>query len=267
MAAYLVDNPPTRRQFRATRRAKPSGVIVVHTAENTPDTIGPDSGAEAVARFIKNRSDPGSYHLLADSDSWLHLVPLSAEAYGDGTGSNPHAVHISVATTAARWPSLSSAWRNGAIHQLALAAAHASAWLKAEHGITVPARRISRVQSDLGVPGFISHAERDPARRSDPGAHFPWDRFLSTYERLTQEDDDMPTPAEIARAVWEYRDTSRHPAVAHQLLVSTFGQARTAALNAGGADPAGFAQAVVETFPPDFARQVADELGRRLAAK
>ena len=40
------------------------------------------------------------------------------------------------------------------------------------------------------VTGFISHGERDPGRRSDPGAGFPWDEFL---ERFAEK---MLTPAQ-----------------------------------------------------------------------
>ena len=74
------------------RRARPSGVTVLHTAENVIDLVGPDTGAEAVAAFIRTRTTPGSYHDLVDRDSALQLVPYGAEAYQDGTGSNPYAL-------------------------------------------------------------------------------------------------------------------------------------------------------------------------------
>ena len=60
--AWLDQHPPVRRQYRDPRRAAPSGVIVVHTAENVMDAVGSDTGAENVARFIQTRADPGSYH-------------------------------------------------------------------------------------------------------------------------------------------------------------------------------------------------------------
>lgn len=193
MAAYLVDNPPRRSQYRRPRRAAPSGLIVVHTAESTPDTIATDGGAEAVARFIRNRSDPGSYHDLVDSDSVLNLVPYDAEAFGDGTGSNPHAYSVSVATTAAWWPLAPKAWREGAVRNAARAARGYAMWLQARSGIVIPARRVTRGESERRVPGFISHAERDPTRRSDPGRAFPWDDFLAFYAGQTQEDDVIGT--------------------------------------------------------------------------
>lgn len=185
--AYLLEHPPARSQFRRVRREEPSGVVVIHTAENTPDVVATDGGAEAVARFIRTRQDPGSYQVIADSDSRLQLVPWDMEAYQDGTGSNPHAVGLSVATRADWWPWAPQAWRDGAIEQLAQAAAEYARWLHARRGIVIPPRRITRAESERRIPGFISHGERDPGRRTDPGAHFPWDRFLHRYAQLTAD--------------------------------------------------------------------------------
>lgn len=188
--AWLDDHEPARDQFRCPRRERPSGVMVVHTAENTPDFVAFDGGAEAVANFIRGRTTPGSYHDLADSDSLIQLVRYTCEAYQDGTGSNPHAWGGSVATRADVWPLAPQAWRDGAITQLATGAARYAKWAKTTYGIVIPARRITRAQSEARTPGFISHAERDPARRSDPGDAFPWEQFLTTYARLMGQEDD-----------------------------------------------------------------------------
>jgi len=180
MTAYLIKHPPRIRQFRA-RGTTPSGVVVVHTAESAPDWIGADAGAEQVARFIQNRTTYGSYHDLCDSDSIVQLVPYDQQAYGDGTGSNPHAYHVSAATQAAKWNRATPAWREATVRNMAKAAARYARWLKAEHGITIPARKITRAQSDARVPGFLAHGDRDPSRRTDPGESFPWDEFLAEY--------------------------------------------------------------------------------------
>lgn len=182
-AAYLIENPPHIRQFRE-RGAKPTGLIVVHTAESTPDWVGPDAGAEAVARFIQGRDTFGSYHWLADSDTIILMVPLSLQAYGDGTGSNPVAIHVSAATQAAKWLQAPMGWRDDTVANMAAAAARSARWLKREHGITVPAKRITKAQSDAGQAGFISHGDRDPERRSDPGASFPWTLFLNEFAAI-----------------------------------------------------------------------------------
>lgn len=183
MTAYLISHPPKQRQFRE-RGTKPSGVIVVHTAESTPDWVGSDSGAENVANFIANRSDFGSYHDLADADSLILLVPYRMQAYHDGTGSNPHSYGVSAATKAAKWSEASPAWRQATVRNMARGAARYARWAKKYHDITIPAKRITKAQSSERVPGFISHAERDPDRRTDPGKEFPWAFFLAEYERL-----------------------------------------------------------------------------------
>lgn len=202
MSAYLVANPPARSQFRANRRQTPSGVIVIHTAENAPDTSPPDSGAENVASFIRRRTDPGSYHDIVDSDSRINLVPYSSEAYHDGTGTNPHSLSVSVATQAHRWAQLPAAWVKGAVDQAAWAAAAQAHWLAKHYGIVVPARRITAAQARNRVPGFTTHAELDPGRRSDPGAGFPWQQFLDLYSYLTRQlRDEAPKAAPSPQAI------------------------------------------------------------------
>lgn len=195
MSIYLEDHPPARRQFKPRTR-KPTGLIVVHTAESVMDTVGPDTGAENVARFIARRGDPGSYHTLVDADSRVRLVRYDQEAYGDGTGSNPIAVHISAACAAADWPRMTPTKREAFVVNLALAAADAADWLKDEHGITVPARYVTKAESDRGLPGFISHGDRDPARRSDPGDRFPWAMLLDEF---TEAVDPGPSKEEALR--------------------------------------------------------------------
>jgi hypothetical protein len=189
--AYLIEHPPAQRQFRERGR-KPTGLIVIHTAESIPDWVDADAGAEGVARFIQGRSDFGSYHLLVDSDSIILLVPLDLQAYGDGTGSNPFAVHVSAATQADKWPKAPEEWRRETVKNMAEAAARAARWLDLEHNVTVPMRRVTKAQSDQGQAGFISHAERDPARRSDPGKDFPWDLFLREFGAAMSP--AVPTP-------------------------------------------------------------------------
>jgi len=205
MTAYLIEHPPAQRQFKE-RGTTPSGLIVVHSAENTPDWVGPDAGAEEVAHFIQGRSDFGSYHWLVDSDSIIDLVPLHLQAYGDGTGSNPFAIHVSAATQAAKWEAAPKEWTDETVRNMAAAAARSARWLKAEHGITVPAKRVTKAESDARKPGFIPHADRDPARRSDPGASFDWDLFLSTFAELM---DPRPATPKITAFLEAKTDDDR----------------------------------------------------------
>lgn len=195
--AYLDTHPPARPQFRCPRRATPSGVVVVHTAESILDLVGGDHGAENVAYFIATRTDaPGSYHDLVDSDSIVDVVRYECEAFQDGTGSNPHAYGLSGALRAADWPRLTKAKRDAFVENYAQAAARYARWVKKTHGVTIPARRISRAESEARVPGFISHGERDPGRRTDPGAEFPWTQFLDRFAALMGYNQSDPSTPE-----------------------------------------------------------------------
>jgi hypothetical protein len=173
----------------------PSGVIVVHTAENTPDYVAFDGGAEAVARFIQGRGDPGSYHDICDSDSFIQLVTYSCEAFHVRTyNTNWHAYGVSAATRADVWPLAPKAWRDGCVNNMARAARNYAVWLYTLRGVKIPALRLTVAQARAHRPGFISHAELDPARRTDPGAGFPWAQFLRAYAAMTAQPAPVPPP-------------------------------------------------------------------------
>lgn len=156
---------------------------MVHSAENTTDLVLPDQGAEAVARFISTRPDPGSYHDLVDADSIVHVVDYDDEAFHDGTGGNRWSLGLSFACRAAQWPELPIVWRAEALRNAARSARMMADHVKARTGIEVPARRITAAQYRAGEPGFVTHADLDPTRRSDPGAAFPWGQFLTMFEQ------------------------------------------------------------------------------------
>ena len=183
---YLRDNPPARSQYRSPRRSTPSGVVVLHSTESLPDVNPPDTGSDQVAKFIRSRSDPGSYHFLCDSDSYLQLVRLGDEAFHDGTGTNSHSIGISGAYRAHQFASLPRWWRMGCIRQMALAAREAAEYVLLHTGTVIPPRRITVTQARNGEPGFVTHGMLDPHRRSDPdgtntGARFPWADFFAHY--------------------------------------------------------------------------------------
>ena len=202
--AWLHDNPPARSQYRSPRRDRPRGVIVLHTSESVMDTVGPDTGAENVARFIQRRSDPGSYHDLCDSDSTVHLVDYDDEAYHDGTGSNRWSTSVAWACATTDWARMAPDRRRAFLYQGAKAAAAQARHTHARTGVTIPARRITKAESDRGTPGFIAHGDRDPGRRTDPGVRpdvFPFDEFFDLYTAEmggTSEEDDM-TPDQDKR--------------------------------------------------------------------
>gem|GEM_PF-2758316 len=182
---YLEDNPPVRKQFRVGRRSQVKPVIVLHTAEGGTDFSGADSKAENVASYLRTADRAGSYHLLGDADSIIQLVKFENEAYQDGTGSNPWAVGISLSMNSADWPRLSSQRKEEFVDSAAQMAVMAATWMQSI-GLQAPAAvRLSKALSDSrGASGFISHGDRDPARRSDPGIDFPWSDFFETYNQM-----------------------------------------------------------------------------------
>lgn len=185
---YLEDNPPVRSQFRTGRRDPVKSVIVVHTAESGTDLSGPDAKAEGVASFIRRRSTAGSYHLVGDSDSIIQLIRFDNEAFHDRTGSNRWAIGISLAMNAADWPSLPAARRDELIKTAGQMAAIAATWMR-DRSLALPEPRLlTKTQSDQSnASGFISHARRDPTRRSDPGAQFPWTDFFRSYQQALSD--------------------------------------------------------------------------------
>lgn len=72
---YLLDNPPARSQGATPRWQPLNGMVGVHTTEGALDAVAPDRGAQNVANFIRNRSDPGSYHEIHDSDDHVVMLP------------------------------------------------------------------------------------------------------------------------------------------------------------------------------------------------
>ncbi len=190
---YLEDNPPVRSQFRVGRRDPVKSVIVVHTAESGTDTSGPDPKAENVASFIRGRSSAGSYHLVGDRDSIIQLIRFDNEAFHDRTGSNRWAIGISLAMNAADWPSLASSPRNELVTTAGQMAAIAAVWLR-DRGLDLPEPRLlTKTDSDrLDASGFISHARRDPTRRTDPGAGFPWSSFFAAYQQALTDGGNEP---------------------------------------------------------------------------
>ena len=78
MGYYLLDNPPASPQFYPSRNNGLSGGVVIHTTEGA----GGDTAAENTAGFISRRSDPGSYHMIVDTDSSVAMMPDDYVAFG-----------------------------------------------------------------------------------------------------------------------------------------------------------------------------------------
>lgn len=192
---YYDQHPPKLRQ--AVRRTEPaSGVFVIHTFEAPPDLVMPDSGAEAGARFLANRTDRvAGYHAVGDSDSAVTMCdPLVWRTAHDATGTNRHSTGYSFYTHAHMWPALAG-WADWAVEQAGRWHANQIERLFVETGVAVPRVRITATQARDRRPGFLAHADLDPARRTDPGAQFPWTDFFRAVDRHLFT---PPPPTEVA---------------------------------------------------------------------
>jgi hypothetical protein len=191
VAAYLTANPPARQQWYATRNRSLTGATVLHGTESVFDEMGVDTGAENVARFIQQRSTPGSYHDLVDSDSRVHLVEYVHAAFHDGTGSNNWALALAFACRTVDWARMAPVKRAGMLAHGARAFAEQQKYRKRIGAPLTRLRYITKAQSDSGSSGFCCHGWRDPARRSDPGTEaphlFPFDEWLAACRAALAE--------------------------------------------------------------------------------
>lgn len=194
---YGLDHPNRRSpQIGNPRRGgtSPSGTIVIHTAECAADLVGEDTSAEGVARYLTERTTPGSYHRIVDSDSVVKYAPLGYETW-HCRFTNRWSIGISFAVQAHMWAHYPPEFVTAILRQGARTTAAAIRDLKTYWGIDVPLARISREQALARRPGFIGHGETDPTRRSDPGPAFPWARFLDMVRaELTGTPTTSPTP-------------------------------------------------------------------------
>lgn len=186
--AWLDDYPPVRSQFRVGRRDPVKPVVVVHTfeAHHRLWTI------EDAVHFIRHRGEAGSYHIIGHIPKvggvfhTRHMIDFDNEAFGDRTGSNRWAVHMALVMHAAEWanwydddpPNDLDLLLDTAVEM----ALNIARWHIAEGRQPMAPVLLTKEQSDKpDASGFISHARRDPDRRTDPGGGFPWHVFLIRY--------------------------------------------------------------------------------------
>lgn len=213
MAVYLEDHPnKTKKQYKFPRSSHVTGAIVLHDAECNPQfKLNADGAAESVAKFISTRSDTGSYHSIVDSDSICRVCRYEWEAYHEGTGGNRWSLGLSFACRTNTWDIAPVWWIDAILSNGAQEAYNMAVWVRSTTGVIVPAERISAEDYRSGRPGFVSHAELDPTRRSDPGKTFPWMIFLDKFRRLMNmtTDDEIREIKAFQRIDYTYRERLR----------------------------------------------------------
>lgn len=162
---YLIDKPPAVSQGRSPRRAKASGVIVVHTDE-APQQPG---GALGTASFIQRRSDYGCYHTIVDSTTVVRMLPpLTWECWGAAfpADTNSHAIHVAFRGRASQWGS-NPDYDEAAIQNAGKEIAHIMNQLHGGESYKY-VRWITQGDCINRVPGLVEHGTIQPGDRSDP---------------------------------------------------------------------------------------------------
>ncbi len=240
MGFTLLDRPNPNGPHYYTTRNQPLLAIVVHITAGAEDldTLA-DLSAENVAAYAGSTDRDVSWHTGSDTDSWVNLLPSNYTAWhASSYNSCTHGHEISKRHT--DWRTMSETWTAKTLRMAALGP-NGNGGLRAialRHNI--PLRKATRAELDAqranyvaGRPwkpvGFISHAEVQPADRTDPGwvggvDTFPWGRFLTLM--TNGEDDDMWLQEDI-------ESDAGHSAKGYQWLTMTnlkAEQARDAAL-------------------------------------
>ena len=182
---YLFDNPNgtpqkfiSRKNYAPRKKGVKPNVIVIHTAENTPDRKPPDNGAEAIAEYFLRIRRAASAHCNTDSDSIVPLVPDSYMAW-HVRGYNAKTLGIELCTQAGKWHELEAIAPDYVDQHLWMAARVVGNWCY-KHDI--PVTYLTKADVDRGHSGITGHHVLDPKRRTDPGSTFPWNRFLSLVQ-------------------------------------------------------------------------------------
>ena len=187
---YFLKHGKQRNWSTQRNRNRAPSCIVMHTAESANlvaglskqamKEIADDDTAERVARYGATTSRQVSWHVVVDSNSIIWCLPDRMKAW-HASSLNSASLGIELACRSDVWskPSTRIEWVDAIIEN---AASVVALWCST-YGI--PAERITREQAFRDVKGIIAHGDADPTRRSDPGADFPWLRFMrAVRERL-----------------------------------------------------------------------------------
>lgn len=179
MGYYLLDNKNPHGPHYYTARKEPLLAVVMHVTAGLQDQdySGADLSAEKTARYAATTDRPVSWHSGSDADSHFQLLPDNYTAF-QCQGYNSCTLGHEISKRDVTWGDEPKRWVEDTLLQAANSLRRVSA-----HGI--PFVRATKADLDKARKaknpkpvGFVTHAELDPKRRSDPGADFPWARFF-----------------------------------------------------------------------------------------
>lgn len=204
----LADLPVVHAaNYYSTRTHKPR-LIVLHT----PQTAETSSAAEGVARYFatggtynngwRRTADGiviGSTHLVSDNDSAIRCVHDHETAFG-AAGANHDGLHHEIA---GRTPQTPAEWADPySTDALHLAAPLDAEWCELHE---IPPFRLNDSQLLAGQSGFVGHDQVSrvyhKSTHTDPGADFPWGRYMQLVRRALEPGLNVPPlPKEVDMA-------------------------------------------------------------------
>lgn len=256
-------------KFYSTRRNGPILGIVLHVTAGLQDLDAHnDDSAEGTNRWGAAGTVDASWHVCTDSDSIAPALPAWYTAW-HVQGYNSRTWGLEISNRDARWDNKPEPWIEATLRN----AARAAAPIVAEHSL--PLRLATKAEVDRAIAdnkpfGFSYHMWLNPQTRKDPGATFPWDRFIDyvRQELGGKQEDDMPEPKDL----WtypveikggEYNGKSPLPARDLLSLAAKFSMYNHNFMRYRL--PAQIAALVNKDDPAVFAKAVADELRDDLA--
>lgn len=188
-------------QWARSSRGHRIDTVVIHSAENTADTDGTDTGAENVSKYMTTnvqKSPAGSiwgvsWHATVDSDSVVWTCPRSWRCV-HASDFNARSLGVESAYQAAKFAALPAEYRAALLDNLAAVVA---VWCIDED--IDPILR-TRPQIEAGQSGLIPHGTAHgiagvspPSHRTDPGwTRNDWATFLSRVEVWIEREPVAP---------------------------------------------------------------------------
>lgn len=209
MTYALLANP--HKNFYPTRNKKVN-LIVLHVTAGLQDLdqVGADQSAAGTNRYGATTATQASWHKCVDSDSIDDALPDEYTAWHCVSYNSP-SLGLEISNADARWDNKPDGW----IYSTLLNAARVCLTWEKKFGI--PRRLLNKVQVDAGMSGYSYHMFLDPARRHDPGATFPWDRFVQILQGLETGNTDPLPPTSTTLPVSHPVTTPGSPAPAFPL--------------------------------------------------